>query len=290
MKNLKSKIVVDDLIYPEGIRWHRGKVWFSDILAFKVYAYDPATNQCDMIVEIPDRPSGLGFLPDGRLLIATMGERKLLRLDPDGLKTIADLSGICTSLNDMVVDAHGRAYIDKYDMAFGGQMSGGLVMVDPAGAYRIVADKMKVPNGLAITPDGKTLVAADLMANRLVAFEIAPDGSLGHEQSFAELGADSPDGICLDAAGAVWAGFPFQGRVRRIERGGKMTHEIAYGSKWGIAPVLGGTDRRTLFICTADVTLDKLVHLMEHPKDAGNHCKGWIEAVEGMEIPGAGWP
>lgn len=290
MKSLQSKIVVDDIIYPEGIRWHQGKVWFSDILDFKVYTYDPNTNHSEVVVELSDRPSGLGFLPDGRLLIATMSECKLLRLDADGLKTVADLSSICTSLNDMIVDPAGRAYIDKYDMSPGREMTGGIVMVEQSGRHRIVNDTMKVPNGLAITPDGNSLIAADLSANRIVSFQIAADGSLVHEQTFADLGSDSPDGICLDAAGAVWAGFPFQGRVRRVERGGKVTHEIDYGRKWGIAPVLGGTDRRTLFVCTADVTLEKLVHLMEHPEGAKSHCRGWIEAVAGLEVPGIGWP
>jgi sugar lactone lactonase YvrE len=286
VRSLTSKIVVDGLIYPEGIRWHAGRVWFSDILDFKVHAYDPATGLTEVIIETPDRPSGLGFLPDGRLLIATMGERKLLRLDPGGLTTVADLSGLCVGMNDMVVDGQGRAYMD----ATFGEGSGGVILVEPDGAFRVVAEEMKMPNGMAVTADGKTLIVNDLWGNGIKAFDIQPDGSLTGRRRFADLGEVSPDGICLDAEGAAWVGQPLQGRVRRIREGGEVTHEINYGKKWGIAPVLGGPDRRTLYICTADITLGKILELMADPRGARDHCRGWIEAVEGIEIPGVGWP
>jgi sugar lactone lactonase YvrE len=288
MNTLQSRAVVDGLVFPEGIRWHQGRVWFSDIFDFKVYAYDPKTRRTEVVVQTEDRPSGLGFLPDGRLLIATMGERKLLRLDPDGLKTVADLKPLCNLLNDMVVDQQGRAYMDAYFA--GAAMSGGLIMVEPSGDYRIVADNMKLPNGLAITADGKNLIANDLMANRLEAFDIAADGSLANRRIFADLGGDSPDGLCLDAAGAAWVGLPIQGKFRRIKEGGEVTHEITYENKLGVAPVLGGSDRRTLFLCTAEVTMEKLQRLLQDPRDARKECKGWIEVVEGIEVPGAGWP
>jgi sugar lactone lactonase YvrE len=169
-------------------------------------------------------------------------------------------------------------------------MAAGIIMVEPSGVYRIVAYDMKGPNGLAITADGKTLVANDLQANNILAFEIAADGSLANRRIFADLGSDSPDGLCLDAEGAVWVGLPFQGKFRRIKEGGEVTHEITYENKWGIAPVLGGADRRTLFLCTAEVTLEKIVKLMQDQRDARKECRGWIEVVEGIEVPGAGWP
>lgn len=288
MKTLQPKIVVDGLIYPEGIRWSQDRVWFSDVLDLKVYTYDPMTRRTAVVVQTEDLPSGLGFLPDGRLLIATMRERKLLRLEADGLKTVADLRPLCEMLNDMIVDAQGRAYLDShFSLAADG---GGIIMVEPSGDYRIVADNMKAPNGLAITADGRTLIANDLLANSLVAFDIAPDGGLANRRIFANLGSDSPDGLCLDAEGSAWVGLPFQGKFRRIKEGGEATHEISYENKWGVAPVLGGSDRQTLFLCTAEVALEDMPGLLKDPRDARTKCKGWIEAVEGIEVPGAGRP
>lgn len=288
METLHSKVVADGLIYPEGIRWHRGLIWFSDILDQKVCALDPETLQMDVVTQTEDRPSGLGFLPDGRLLIATMHERKLLRLDADGLKTVAELKSVGALLNDMVVDPTGRAYMDCYFA--GGEPHGAILLVEPDGAYRIVADDLRMPNGLAITDDGKILIASEFKGNRIVEFDITADGGLTNRRSFAELGSASPDGLCLDAEGAVWVGLPFQNRFQRIKEGGEVTHEIVYENKWGIAPVLGGTGRRTLFLCTSDVTPDKFGRLMRQPHTARGECNGWIEAVAGIAVPGVGWP
>jgi sugar lactone lactonase YvrE len=289
MQNLRSDVVVDGLIYPEGIRWQAGRVWFSDILDRKVLAYDPETRRTEVVVETPDRPSGLGFLPDGRLLIVAMGERKLLRLDPDGLAVAADLSGLALRLNDMVVDGQGRAWLDAA-LAEDGS-NGGLILVEPGGGARVVAEGLREPNGLAVTADGRTLVVNELMGCRIYAFDIGADGSLTNRRVFADLGDASPDGLCLDAEGAAWVGQPFQNRVRRIREGGEVTHEIACGEgRWGIAPVLGGPDRRSLYICTAEVTLDTIVRLLHDGGEARRECRGWIEAVADVDVPGAGWP
>jgi sugar lactone lactonase YvrE len=141
-----------------------------------------------------------------------------------------------------------------------------------------------------VSPDGKTLVVNDLWGNQVLSFDVASDGSLSGRRLFADLGDASPDGVCLDAEGAAWIGQPLQGRVRRILDGGEVTHEINYGKKWGIAPVLGGDDRRTLFLCTADIDLETILALLADPRDARQKCRGWIEAVEGIETPGAGTP
>ncbi len=285
METLQSRIVVDGLIYPEGIRWAQDKVWFSDMFARRVYAHDPRTGETEVVAETDDLPSGLGFLPDGRLLIATMRDRKLLRLDPEGLTTVADLSSVSDLLNDMVVDARGRAYMDFYIRG-----GGGLILVEPDGGWRIVADDMTSPNGLAVTDEGRTLVVNDLGANRILAFDIAEDGGLSGRRTFADLGDCSPDGLCLDADGGAWVGQPFQGRFRRIVEGGEVTHEIAYGAKWGIAPVLGGPDRRSLFLCTAEISLEAIQRLMCDPTDARTQSRGWIEVVDSIQTPGAGRP
>ena len=285
---LTSKVIVENIIYPEGIRWNQGKVWFSDVLDSKVYTLDPATRRISVVVQTKDLPSGLGFLPDGRLLIATMRERQLLRLDHDGLKVVVDLRSHCEFLNDMVVDAQGRAYIDShFSRAADG---GGIILVEPDGNYRIVVEKMNAPNGLAITADGKTFIANDLLANRLVAFEIAPNGDLLNRRTFADLKGNSPDGLCLDEQGGAWVGLPFQGKFARVTEGGEVTHEIICQNKWGVAPVLGGSNRRTLFLCTAKVALDDMPGLLQDPRDARNKCQGWIEMVENVEVAGAGRP
>jgi sugar lactone lactonase YvrE len=291
MERLRSRVVIDGLILPEGIRWSQGKIWFSDILDFKVWTYDPKTAHRQVVAQPTDRPSGLGFLPDGRLLIATMGERKLLRLDPDGLALVADLSAACKSMNDMVVDVQGRAYLDANASGMDSMdVGGGIILVEPNGDHRFVAEDIGTPNGLAITGDGKTLVASDVFDHKILAFDIAPDGGLSNRRVFADLGGDSPDGLCLDAEGAAWVGLPFQGRFRRLKEGGQVTHEIAYDDRWAVAPVLGGEDRRSLYLCTVQVTLEHMIKLMRDPKDARALCKGWIEVVDGAPSPGAGRP
>jgi sugar lactone lactonase YvrE len=289
MKTLQSKVVVDGIVYPEGIRWNQGKIWFSDILDRKVMTYDPQTGQTAVVLEPEDLPSGLGFLPDGRLLVVTMRKRQLLRLEPDGaLTVVADMAHLGEILNDMVVDPQGRAYVDCHFANH--DDGGGIILAEPGGACRIVAKDMNAPNGMAITPDGKTLIANDLLANSLVAFDIAADGSLENRRVHRSLGGDSPDGICLDAEGGAWVGLPFQNRFRRIGANGAYTHEIECPSKWGTAPALGGPDRKTLYLCVARVKMEDMAALLQDPTDARARCQGWIEVVEGIEASGVGWP
>lgn len=288
MKTLQSRIVVDGIIYGEGIRWHRDRLWFSDMHDNKVYNHDPATGRTEVVVETDDMPSGLGFLPDGTLLIVLARSRRLARLDPDGLHTVADMSSVSAMINDMVVAPGGRAYIDSHFAL--GEEGGGLILVEPDGSYRTVAEDMKAPNGLAITPDGKTLFVNDLLGYCLLAFDIAPDGSLENRRVFADLGDRSPDGLCLDEAGGAWVGLPFQSKFVRIGPDGNVTHEILCENKWGVAPVLGGPGRRTLYLCTARVALEDMVEMMKDSRHAIGRCQGWIEAVEGIEVAGAGWP
>jgi sugar lactone lactonase YvrE len=187
----------------------------------------------------------------------------------------------------MVVDAQGRAYVDVY--LTGDEPRGRIALAEPDGRVRVAADGLMTPNGLAITADGRTLVANDLSAGKLLAFDIAPDGLLGAPRVFADLAGLAPDGLCLDAEGAAWIGLPFENKFRRIREGGEVTHEIAYPDRWGVAPALGGPDRRILFLCTAQVVLDELIAAMHAPRSATPPSKGWIEAVE-VEVPGAGWP
>ena len=275
------EVLVEGLRFPEGPRWHEGRLWFSDMHSQLVLAAD-LDGRTETLVEVPQDPSGLGWLPDGRLLVVSMRDRRLLRLDPEGLTEVADLSGLATfHCNDMVVDARGRAYVGNFgfDLHKGQQPVGAnLVRVDPDGSARIAAEDLLFPNGTVITPDGKTLIVGESFGGRLTAFDIADDGSLSGRRVWAQMERAVPDGICLDEEGAIWAASPVSGAVVRLREGGEVTHRIEVENE-AYACMLGGPDRRTLFICTA-ATSD--------PNESASRT-GRIETVE-VDVPGAGLP
>ncbi|HYA34869.1 MAG TPA: SMP-30/gluconolactonase/LRE family protein, partial [Candidatus Binataceae bacterium] len=247
------KVLVDKLMFPEGPRWHDGQLFLSDMHAHKVIAID-STGRVKTIVEAPNWPSGLGWLPDGRMLVVSMTDRKLMRLDRDGMKVHADLSALAAfHCNDMVVDAKGRAYVGNFGYNLyidEPQKPANLVMVTPEGKASIAAEGLVFPNGTVITPDGKTLVVGESMGHRLTAFDIAPDGSLKNRRVWAELGEDVPDGIALDAESAIWVASPFSNSVLRVFEGGRVAERIKT-DQLAIACAMGGSDRKTLFILTA---------------------------------------
>lgn len=287
METLTPSVLLDGLVFPEGPRWHDGKLWFSDIHARRVMTADPE-GRSEVVVSLPQSPSGLGFLRDGRLLVVSVGDGLLLRLDPDGLHTTADLKAVGSVIpNDMVVDSEGRAYVgdDAFDISAGPPKPGRIILATPDGAVRTVAEGLSYPNGMVITPDGRTLIVAETMGRCLTAFSIAEDGSLSEKRQFANLGVGGiggvmPDGICLDAEGAVWVGSPATSEFVRVLEGGAVTHRIPVPGKWAVACMLGGDDRRTLFLCTAETTLQDL---------GQGKSIGWIETVR-VGVPGAGLP
>ncbi|MBI3743570.1 MAG: SMP-30/gluconolactonase/LRE family protein [Chloroflexi bacterium] len=240
--------------------------------------------RAETAVAIPSRPSGLGWLPDGTLLVISMADRRVLRLKGRTLTTYADLSALCdTDPNDMVVDAKGRAYIGTISHAMSGGAPGQptlLIMVSEDGTATVAARDMQMANGMAITPDGRTLVVAETTARRLTAFAIASDGSLSRRRVFAALDG-VPDGICLDAKGGVWVGMVTSEQFVRVLEGGRVTHRVVVAGKMAVAPMLGGNDRRTLYLCTAKRDL-------VNPNDPTKRVS-WIESVR-VETPGAGWP
>lgn len=251
----------------------------------------------ETIVEVPGQPSGLGWTPDGRLLIVSMTDRRLLRLDPGGLTEVADLSALASHhCNDMVVDEQGRAYIGNFGFNIfdrsAAQVLGQIVLVMPDGSARVVADGMAFPNGSVITPDGRTLIVAETFAARLTAFDIAPDGSLINRRSWAKFddrgvapslaelaGRVSPDGICLDAEEAVWVTSPQSKTVLRVRQGGDVTDRVAV-STVPYACMLGGEDGHTLFILTAKTS---------HPQNALAQMSGKIETIQ-VAVSRAGRP
>lgn len=277
----EPQLVIDNLSFAEAPRWHKGKLWFSDMYANRVHCVD-ADGNVATVAEVPGHPSGLGWLPDGRLLVVSMQQRKLLRLDPQGLATHADLSAFASfDCNDMVVDRHGRAYVGNlgFDVFAGAPFqSATLAMVTPEGNVQPAAQDLGFPNGAIITPDGKTLIIAETFHYRLTAFDIAADGSLSGRRIWADLGSVMPDGICLDAQGGIWAGSPLTAEFVRIREGGEITDRIAC-SQPAIACTLGGADGRTLYLVSGPTC---------SPSEAIAQRKSRIESVR-VPIAGAQW-
>jgi sugar lactone lactonase YvrE len=235
--------------FGEGPRWFEGLLWFSDMLGEAVHTVDP-TGSLTTLPLPGHAPSGLGFRPDGSLLIVSTENRQLLRYDGDTVATIADLSRIAPAdLGDMVVDSLGRAYIGS--QAFQG---GVIVRVDPDNSVRVVAHDLDFPNGMAITPDHKTLIVAESIGRRLSAFSIGHDGGLLDRRVFADGLDGPPDGISLDADGGVWTSMTLAHQFERIVSGGAnghVTHRIDIGDRAAIACMLGGSARRTLFMLSS---------------------------------------
>ena len=278
------RTVVDGLAFPEGPRWHDGRLFFSDQHARQVLALDPATGTVEEVVRVEQQPSGLGWTADGDLLIVSMLDQRLLRLDRSGrLDELADLSGLSIlHCNDMVVSSEGRAYVGSFgfDLDRGERpRPANVVVVEPDGSARIAADDLQFPNGSVITPDGRTLIVGETVAGRLTAFTIASDGSLTDRRVWAQLDGALPDGTCLDAEGAVWLACPLSRRCLRVQEGGAVLDEVPT-EQAAFACMLGGDDRRTLFVCTSEMALNT---------ETVKTRPGRIRACE-VDVPGAGRP
>lgn len=198
----ERNVLLDGLSFPEAPRWHDGRLWLSDFYHHRVLTVDES-GKTETVASVPNQPSGLGWLPDGRLLIVSMLDRKLLRLDGAKTTEVADLSALAGGpCNDMVVDAEGRAYVGNFGFnrhAGEAERTTCIVRVDPDGKVTKAADDLLFPNGTVITPDGRTLIVGETFAKRLTAFDIAADGGLSNRRVFAQFADVFPDGICLDA-------------------------------------------------------------------------------------------
>jgi sugar lactone lactonase YvrE len=212
-----------------------------------------------------------------------MEDRRLMRLKDGHLAIHADLSGVFDSEpNDMVVDRLGRAYVGSIGRVATGDIRpqpSPIVLVTPDGEVRIAARDLEMPNGAAITPDGRRLIVAETVGKRLTSFEVGFDGSLKGKRTFAAIIEGSPDGICLDAAGGAWAGLPNGEQFLRITEGGAITHRIPTPGKMAVACALGGNDRRTLYLLTAE----------RQEPDIKTNRRAWVSSLR-VETPGAGWP
>jgi sugar lactone lactonase YvrE len=277
----EGRVLVTGRGLVEAPRWHDGRLYFSDWTAGEVVAVD-AAGHSEVVARVKSLPLCTAWLPDGRLLVVSSPDGRLLRRDPDGsLVTHADLGG--PGWNDIVVDGRGHAYVNTvgFDMMAGEAVRPGHVVLATAdGAVRRVAEDLAFPNGMAVTPDNATLVVAESYGRRLTAFDIGADGDLTGRRVFADLGDDPPDGICLDAEGAAWYATVPGRRCVRVAEGGRVLQTVEL-DRGCFACVLGGPDRRTLFATIAEWRPD-LPELVP----AGS---GQVYAQR-VAVAGAGWP
>jgi sugar lactone lactonase YvrE len=271
------------LAFGESPRWHNDRLWFSDFGAQEVVAVD-LEGKKEVIARIPGAPMGLGFLPDGRLLIVSMRDGLLLRREHDGQLVVhADLSNLSRfPWSDMVVDGRGNAYVGNLGFNFpGGEFAPGfLVLVTPDGSVHRVADGFAFPNGMVVTPDNRTLIIAESYAHKLAAFDIDATGQLSNRRTWAELGGAFPDGICLDSENAIWyAEVPAKHCVR-IREGGQVLQTVDL-DRGCFACTLGGAERKTLFMVAA-----------EYPPASWGPDAPRTGQVLTIQAPaaGAGWP
>lgn len=256
----KPQLLADDFVFLESPKWHGGRLWVSDVFDHGVYAVGTDGERavrCEMF-----RPTGLGFLPDGRLVIVDAEERKLMQWKGGTLSDYADLTSFAAGhLNDFAVDGRGRIYVGDfgYDYEAGEAIRPTkLHRVDPDGTIAVAAEGLEFPNGSVVTNKGRTLVVAETWAGRITAFDHEEDGRLTNARLFADLGDRQPDGLCADAEGAVWAGCFNTGEFVRVREGGEVTHVIPFEGA-AISCVLGGQDGRRLFMTTYAGTVDDIV-------------------------------
>jgi len=298
----EEHILLNDLIYPEGPRWHEGKFYIADFYAREIVWSDLDGNR-GRFLDVAGQPSGMGWLPDGRMLAVSMRDARVLVTDGHNTQVVADIGAYSPCLNEMVVDSKGRAYVGGMMNVYGEQAdlstareaagSNGLMeniyLLDCSNGtskveIRVAASDLNFPNGTVISPDGQTLIVAESMSQCLTAFDIATDGSLENRRVWAAL-SGMPDGICMDEGGCIWVAicFPEEQRAfQRIAQGGQVMDVIA-SSKVPMAVALGGPKRDLIFLVETTV-----VGVADEPglRDRGN---GQVR-VGRVPVPGAGIP
>ncbi|MBP2281371.1 sugar lactone lactonase YvrE [Psychrobacter sp. PL19] len=270
MSKYEISVVVDGFHYLEGPRWYKEALWFVDFYTQGVYRVNDQ-GVADKIVHVEQQPSGLGWLPDGRMLVVSMKDRKVLRLEDNGeLVVHADIWDHCAGhANDMVVAPNGNAYVGNFGfdlMSGADHKDAALILVKVDGSSQVVAEGLSFPNGMVISADQKTLIVNELFGNRISQFDIKADGSLGERRDFASFGALGdepnlgsrigqakilPDGLALDAEGAVWFADTLNHRAVRMAEGGEVLEVIDTSPEGVFAVALGGKEGKTLFMCAA---------------------------------------
>jgi sugar lactone lactonase YvrE len=283
----RPELVIGGLGMPEAPRWHDGKLWFVDHPMKQVLTVGP-DGKTTLFADVPTRPMGIGFLPGGVVIVVSMEDARLLRYEAGEAGTVteyADLSAVTVGLlNDLVVDGRGWAYASNTGRRTdpdAERAPANIGLFIEGQAPRVVASGLRLSNGLVVTPDGSTLIVAETLGARLTAFTIAGDGSLTGQRVFADLEGEVPNGISLDAEGAVWVSS-HQGRYLRVMEGGKITDtvDVPGGThRMAIACMLGGEDGRQLFLVSVDAL----------PRTEEMLGTGRVDVVT-VEVPGAGWP
>lgn len=274
------------LKFTESPRWHNGKLWFIDIHGKAIKTVD-LSGSVATAVELPFIPNAFGLTPEGTALVGDAFQRRIHRVEGTTLKELADISGITSfCLSDGIVDGQGRMYVGDIGYNFMDPAAKPvetcvIVLVGPDGRSSVVADKLYFPNGMVITPDGQTLIVGETIGNRLTAFDIREDGSLGNRRVWAQLPPSvGPDGICLDAEGGVWCANPEgEDSVVRVREGGEITDRIKVDTH-AYAVMLGGPERRHLFICASG---------SHDPAEIHRNPSASFCVVE-VGVPGAGIP
>lgn len=261
----------------EGPRWHTDRWWVSDFYDHAVRTVTP-DGVTEDVLTVPGQPSGLGWLPDGSLLVVSMLDHRLLRRSPDGEVTEhADLSEHCGGpLNDLVVDGQGRAYVGDFGFDLftrGDPRTTSLKRVDPDGSVHVVAEDLWFPNGTVVTPDGAALMVGETFAGRYTGFTIGADGELTDRHVWGQMspspapgtraemlsgGVFAPDGCALDADGHIWSADALGARCARVAPGGAVVDAVPAPAGLSVfACALGGSDGRTLLLCAAPDSTSK---------------------------------
>jgi sugar lactone lactonase YvrE len=272
-------LLADNLVFAECPRWRGDRLWFSDMHGEAVRTVDLA-GRLETVADLPGRePSGLGFLPDGTLLVVSMLEPEILRVDGQDVTVHANLSPLVSDrCNDMVVDGRGNAYVGTFPPV--SDPRGVVVLVEPDGSARIVAEDVAFPNGSVVADDGRRLIVAESLGRRFTEFDIEPDGSLTGRRVFADCAPYGPDGICIDTEGALWAAMPLAHEFQRIAQGGEILDRVPMDERLAIACTLGGPDLRTLFLLTSK----------ELPGESIKGTHGASIHILEVNVPGTGSP
>jgi len=278
------QLLVDGVDFGEGPRWHDGALWYADFYQRSIYRVTTDGERTAAFSGLDDRPSGMGWLPDGTLVVVFMTSRRVMRDNGDGtLVEHADLSNIATwHCNDMVVDAHGNSYVGNFGFDLESRSEfqpSDLALVRLDGTTEVVAVGLAFPNGSVITPDGGTLIVGQTFGGDFVAFTIEADGTLTGRRQWAEIPGTAPDGCTLDAGGGIWFSDAIGSQVVRVEKGGNVTHRIATPQPT-FACALGGEDRRTLHVLCSPGS---------HPDQVAGKAEGAIYTMR-VEFPHAGRP
>lgn len=261
MTQPSATLFAEDFIFLEAPRWRDGELWVSDVFDHTVYALG-AEGARRKVCHLPNRPSGLDFLPDGTPVVVSSKDRRVMKIVDGQPQVHADLNAHASGdVNDFAVDAQGRLYVGNfgYDYDAGEpRRATCLHRIDPDGSVHLAAEDVEFPNGAVIVDGGRTLVVAETWLGRLTAFEIGADGSLGGRRVFADLGTRQPDGICADAEGGIWVGCFNTGEFLRVLDGGEITDVLSFQG-CGVSCTIGGADGHQLFCTVYRGSVDELV-------------------------------